>query len=89
MSFKCKWNNFLHSQLCKILFNTFLVDFQETNNIKELLKEFIEGNLEKITENQYIDENLELSKKRYFIEYVTFFNLTIIKVKENIQIKFL
>jgi len=66
-----------------------LVDFQETNNIKEFLKEFIEGNLDKITENQYIDEKLELSKKRYFIEYVTFFNLTIIKVKENIQIKFL
>jgi len=66
-----------------------LVDFQETNNIKEFLKEFIEGNSDIITENQYTDEKLELSKKRYFIEYVTFFNLTIIKVKENIQIKFL
>ena len=48
MSFKCKWNNFLHSQLCKILFNTFLVDFQETSNIKEFLKEFIQAFLHEL-----------------------------------------
>jgi hypothetical protein len=86
MSFKCKWNNFLHSQLTKILFNTFLVDFQETNNIKEFLKELIEGNADKITEKQYNDEKKELSKKRYFMEYVKFFTIfiTITILKENI-----
>ena len=57
--FKYKWNNFLHTQLSKIITNLFLVDFLEAKNVTELN-----------SENAAIDEdNAEKNEKNFVIKH--------------------
>ena len=69
MAFEYKMNNFLHSQLSKIIKSSFLVDFLDSKNISELSQILNKQDEEKLSDVLNAEDNIEITKSKYVIEH--------------------